>query len=104
MQLNDYQKTLDQFLVPTARNREYLAVGLGAEAGEVQSLLAKAVRDKNGEIDKEQLKKELGDVLFFVAALGSYYGIDLENIGISNINKLVDRKARNTIQGNGDNR
>jgi hypothetical protein len=53
---------------------------------------------------QEMLKKELGDILWFIAGLASNYGWNLEDIAQMNLNKLEDRKNRNVIQGSGDNR
>mgnify|MGYP003309482361 CR=1 FL=1 len=47
----------------------YPALGLSEEAGEVAGKFAKAVRDCNGKVDdtrREEIKKELGDVLLHV--------------------------------------
>lgn len=104
MRLSDYQKTVQQFLLPSAKNREYLVSGLGAEAGEVLDVFAKAVRDNGGEVNRESLKKELGDVLFFVCSIAEMYNMSADDIAVGNINKLRDRKARNVIQGSGDER
>lgn len=107
------QKTLDTFQqeawtfqMPTSMNTEYLGLGLTAEAGEVAGLLAKARRDGvSGAIyAKDNIAKELGDVLWFVACLAFYHDLPLSVIAQGNINKLTDRKARGVIGGNGDNR
>jgi NTP pyrophosphatase (non-canonical NTP hydrolase) len=50
------------------------------------------------------LKKELGDILWFVAGIARNYYWNLEDIAQMNLNKLEDRKNRNVIQGSGDNR
>ena len=52
----------------------------------------------------EDVKKELGDILWFVAGLCSVYGMRLSDIAQMNIDKLESRKQRNTIKGDGDNR
>lgn len=62
------------------------------------------MRDNKGEVDKDKLKKELGDVLWFVAALAEFYNIDMLDMAVTNINKLRSRAMRNTIQGSGDER
>ena len=85
----------------------YPALGLAEEAGEVAGKFAKAVRDENGYISddrREAIKKELGDVCWFVAELSTLLGFKLEEILQENINKLTDRKNRNVIKGSGDNR
>ena len=85
----------------------YPALGLVEEAGEVAGKYAKAVRDCNGNIDgerREAIKKELGDVMWFVAELSTLLGLTLEEVMAANIEKLTSRKNRGVIHGNGDNR
>jgi NTP pyrophosphatase (non-canonical NTP hydrolase) len=86
----------------------YPALGLAEEAGEVAGKISKALRDNNGDMQsetfKEAIKKELGDVLWFVSELCTVFNLDLEDVARSNINKLASRKNRNKIQGNGDDR
>ena len=50
------------------------------------------------------LKKELGDVLWYLSALAFYNGIDLDDVARANLDKLRNRKERNQIHGSGDNR
>jgi len=53
---------------------------------------------------KEEIAKELGDVLWYVANLAFELGYDLGDIAAINIQKLVDRQERGKIHGDGDNR
>jgi len=73
-----------------------------AEVGELCSKLAKHTRD--GVLDFVQLKKELGDVQWFVAGFATLYGWDLNKIAEDNIKKLKDREARGKLTGDGDQR
>lgn len=85
----------------------YPVMGLVEEAGEVAGKFAKAVRDDSGHISddrKTAIKKELGDVCWFVAELSTLMGFDLEDVMKSNIDKLTSRKNRNVISGSGDDR
>lgn len=77
-------------------------LGLVGEAGEVAEKVKKNVRD--GFIDVDDLMKELGDVLFYIAALADFFDRDLGPIANDNLDKLYDRKKRGKLQGNGDNR
>jgi len=54
--------------------------------------------------DRDELVKELGDVLWYVATLARYLGTTLDDVASLNVAKLTDRQARNLIQGEGDNR
>ena len=85
----------------------YPALGLAEEAGEVSGKFAKAVRDDIGRISddrREAIKKELGDVCWFVAELSTLMGFTLEDVMQSNIDKLTSRKERGVIHGSGDER
>jgi len=62
------------------------------------------VRDSDGNLNRESLKKELGDVLWFVAVLGQHYNIDMLDLAMGNINKLRSRAVRGVIGGSGDDR
>lgn len=81
--------------------------GLVGEAGEVADKFKKLLRDKNGiatDIDKKELAKELGDVLWYVNSVGIYLGFSLEEIAQFNLDKVLSRKERGVIGGSGDNR
>lgn len=84
---------------------EYLALGLSSEAGEVASLFKKWLRgDYKKELPREKIKKELGDVLWYVARLADELGFSLKEIATENLIKLYDRKNRGVIKGEGDDR
>jgi len=85
----------------------YPILGLTNEAGEVAGKIKKIFRDKDGligEAEREMLKSELGDVLWYLAQVCSELDLSLEEVAGSNIAKLLDRQARGKIQGDGDNR
>ena len=85
------------------------ALGLAGETGEVIEKIKKMIRDKDGVFHQApeeiaELKKELGDVLWYLSALAFYNGIDLDDVARANLDKLRSRKERNQIHGSGDNR
>ena len=85
----------------------YPVLGLTGEAGEVAEKVKKLIRDRNGVYDDawvEELKKELGDVMWYVAIIADCFKIKLEDVATGNITKLRSRKERNKINGEGDNR
>lgn len=84
----------------------YAALGLG-EVGEVQGKIKKVIRDSGGEITREVREKisgELGDTLWYLAAVADEFELDLGAIAEANLAKLADRKARGVISGSGDDR
>lgn len=102
MNLNQYQTLAMSTCKDSSKNTEYMAYGLASEVGEVLGKLKKEIRD--GHIDLEDLKSEIGDVLWYVAGLCYVNSWDLNDIAIKNVEKLKDRKSRNVIEGSGDNR
>ena len=100
MNLNEYQQEALQFQLPSAQNISYLITGLCAEASEVAGHFAKQVRD---DVNKDDLiLKEVGDVLWFCAAITDYYDMNLGDIAMGNISKLKSRQLRGVLQGSGD--
>lgn len=85
----------------------YPTLGLTNEAGEVAGKIKKIFRDKAGVIsaeDREALKGELGDVLWYLAQVCTELEISLDDIAEHNIEKLSSRLERGKIGGDGDNR
>jgi NTP pyrophosphatase (non-canonical NTP hydrolase) len=104
MDLDFYQTEAMSYRIDSA-NEAYALFNLAAEVGEVLGLVAKLIRDGAGEKDMAELmKKELGDVMWMVAAVADDAGLSLSEICTVNLAKLADRKARNKIMGSGDER
>ena len=80
----------------------YPALGLAGEAGEVANKIKKMLRDD--DFDRSAIAEEIGDVLWYVAALSRDLNIDLHDIAMNNLEKLYGRKARGTLSGSGDKR
>jgi len=85
----------------------YPTLGLAGETGEVVDKIKKIFRDKKGVIsdeDKDSIKKELGDVLWYLSQSLTELGLNLSEVAKGNIDKLMARMENNTLQGSGDNR
>ncbi len=110
MTFDEYQKTSRATaLYPKilGKNFVYPTLGLVGEAGEVAEKVKKVFRDNNGEMDEERrtvIAKELGDVLWYLAQIATELDLSLDTIASENIKKLLSRKKRGTLHGDGDNR
>ena len=84
----------------------YASLGLG-EVGEVQGKIKKIIRDSNGVIKedaRQAISKELGDVLWYVAAVCKEFGLEMGEVAQQNLDKLFSRKKRGVLKGSGDDR
>lgn len=105
---NQYMRGTDQTAIyrgADSANQEalmYVALGLAGEAGEVADLVKKWYRD--GELNKELLYKEAGDVAWYLARICRHMGWDLGGVLEDNLRKLSDRQERGVLGGNGDER
>lgn len=104
-----YQKRVRKtaFYPNVGKNLSYPCIGLAEESGEVCGKVKRVVRDDDGILSqnrREEIKKELGDVLFYVAAQCWEIGIKMSEAAQSNLDKIADRKKRNKMHGSGDNR
>ena len=89
------------------KNFIYPTLGLVGESGEVAEKIKKILRDKNGTFDYESklaLKKELGDVLWYLSNLCDELNFSLSDVARINLEKLNLRLTTNKISGSGDNR
>ena len=93
MTSNEYQK-----LAMRTSNKTLLidmhiingALGLCGEAGEVADVVKKSFMQGH-KFDTEQIAKELGDCLWYIAETATAIGYDLDNIMQMNIDKLKKR-------------
>lgn len=75
MTLEDYQAAIQQFVRYPARNeRQYLALGLVGEVGEVSSKFAKRLR--GDDVPDADVLKEISDVLWFARMIRAYFKSD----------------------------
>jgi NTP pyrophosphatase (non-canonical NTP hydrolase) len=93
MTLNEYQteaaRTANMELPPREKLATF-ALGLGGEAGEVQDLIKKHIGHSH-DLDLEKIEKEIGDVLWYVAALAGMLGLSLGDVAAANLEKLRAR-------------
>lgn len=109
MEFEEYQKkSRETAIYPNkGKNFVYPVLGLLGEAGEVAEKIKKLIRDKEGKIDdefREKIKKELGDVLWYIAQLCTELNISLDDVAKSNLEKLFSRMKRGKLHGSGDER
>jgi NTP pyrophosphatase (non-canonical NTP hydrolase) len=117
MQPSDYQRQAARTLIDSP-DKEYTpeeimlvwnAMGLAGEAGEIANSVKKMVFHQHG-IDRIALVKELGDVLWYIAAICTKLGVEMQDAMDLNIAKLQVRfpdgyssaasKARVDVEGN----
>ena len=106
--------TFDEYQREAARTAQYPLIGHGViyptlgltnEAGEVAGKVKKIFRDKGGQIspaDREALKYELGDVLWYLAQIATELDLSLQDVAEANLEKLFSRLERGAIRGEGD--
>jgi NTP pyrophosphatase (non-canonical NTP hydrolase) len=85
----------------------YPTLGLVNEAGEFAGKIKKIFRDKEGVIsedDRQALKHELGDVLWYLTQICTELDLTLDEVAEANIEKLFSRLERGKIRGEGDHR
>lgn len=110
LSFNYYQKQSRKTAIyPDLNNNlNYVIVGLGGETGELLNKWQKIIRDNNGKIDNNflmiQIKKELGDILWYLSNICSELNIDFSEIAKINLDKLRIRMTNNNIRGVGDDR
>lgn len=108
MEMNAYQAAAQETAVfPSDQGIVYTALGLASEAGEVTDKVKKVIRDSGGVFSddaKDAIKKELGDVLWYVSGLAWELGYTLDQVADANITKLSSRYDRGKIGGSGDDR
>jgi len=101
--LNEYQEMAASTAIYKVEHQViYPALGLAAEAGEVANKVKKILRD--GSFDREGISDEIGDCLWYIAALCRDLNLDMGDLAKANLEKLYGRKQRGTLQGSGDKR
>lgn len=99
--------SLSQNQVATYLSLLYPAIKLNGEAGEIAEEVGKALRDDKGVLTMERkaaIRKELGDVLYYVARIAKELDISLNDVAAENMSKLRSRKERGVLMGSGGDR
>jgi len=109
MEFNEYQKeSRKNAIYPgLGNNFSFPTIGLAGETGEVAEKIKKILRDKGGivdEISKQEVRKELGDVLWYLSQIASEFDLSLEDVATGNLEKIASRRERGMVHGEGDNR
>ena len=104
--LNDYQTAAARTIDDTSYSPEQLAIftlGLCGESGEVAELVKKRLGHGH-PLDRDRVVKELGDVLWYVAALATLLRVPLAEVAEQNIAKLRARYPEGFDHGRSQNR
>ena len=93
MTINEYQKFAMLTLNPELSKKDILingVMGLCGESGEAIDIVKRWLAQGH-ELDREKLKKELGDVAWYLAETAYALDIPLEEVFQGNIDKLKKR-------------
>ena len=106
MNLKEYQNKVEWTWISNENNALRIICGLGGELGEIFEKLKKYYRDDYNSTEQFliDLRKEIGDLMYYICKLCNKFGFELENILQENNNKLKNRKKEGKLKGNGDNR
>ncbi|GAA1963567.1 nucleoside triphosphate pyrophosphohydrolase family protein [Catenulispora subtropica] len=95
MDLRSYQQAALKTAQPTHDGHDALIVallGLAGEVGGVATAYKKLLRDGPAYRGaKAKIREELGDVLWYIAAVADHFDLDLEDIAAANLGKIADR-------------
>ncbi len=106
LNFEEYQKLAGTTDISQKHGLPYYGLGLTGESGEVAEKIKKWMRGDR-ELDaeyKELIMFELGDALWYIAAICRYLGVRLEDVAQLNLDKLSHRLKTGTLKGDGDKR
>lgn len=110
MQLDEYQDQVQRTAIfpdelPEFLETEqvYTVLGQAGESGEIGEKLKKAIRENDSSYI-EDMRDEVGDVLWYLSQVCEEFGWSLEEIAEDNLTKLQDRQERDQLTGEGDDR
>lgn len=108
-------RTFDDYQIVAARTAVYPddvrilypALGLAGEAGEVANKVKKIYRDDGGRVTdhrRAQVARELGGVLWYVAAVCTDMDLNMGDVARENAAILASRQELGRLHGDGDER
>ncbi|HEY5668192.1 MAG TPA: nucleoside triphosphate pyrophosphohydrolase family protein [Candidatus Saccharimonadales bacterium] len=110
MTFEEYQKQAITTLIShpdPLMDKTIMVLGIAGESSEVAEKWKKLVAYRDGVItaeDKQELGKEIGDVLWYLTVFADMLGLSMDDIAKTNAAKLASRKVRGVQKGSGDNR
>jgi NTP pyrophosphatase (non-canonical NTP hydrolase) len=93
MNFNEYQKLAFRTCKQSSTKEELqmnAVLGLNGEVGEIADIYKKG-NFQGHKISEDDVKKELGDILWYIALMATALEVDLEDIAEMNIDKLRRR-------------
>jgi len=95
MTLDEYQQkasATDASEIAKNPDLSVLLLGLAGEAGSLLTLYKKRLRDGDAfQVAEERLSEEIGDILWYLAAITRRFGLSLESIAVANLEKTRSR-------------
>ena len=105
----EYSKAIESLVLYPRKTEiealQYVVLGLNGEAGEVAEQIKKAMRNDGGNLTPERiesLKKEAGDVLWYLTRLAAELNTNLAEIAQINVDKLFARREKGTLKHESD--
>ncbi|WP_282801256.1 nucleoside triphosphate pyrophosphohydrolase family protein [Secundilactobacillus kimchicus] len=90
MEFNDYQQAANRTLLGTEQVLTNCALGLSSETGQVIDLVKKYTF-QNHELNRDELTKEMGDVLWYLSQVAQWADIPFDDVAKDNIERLSKR-------------
>lgn len=111
MQFDEYQQLASKTALFDKDDKEYIlmliCLGIAGEGGEILEKVKHLVRDDKGVVTDDRrdgIKKEIGDVLWYLSQLARELGLSFDDIAKANIEKTHSRLERGMLKSEGDNR
>jgi NTP pyrophosphatase (non-canonical NTP hydrolase) len=80
----------------------FVEMGLSGETGEISEMLKKGIFHGQPEmLDRDKMKKELGDVYYYLNVIAHLFDIPFEEVAEANTAKLLARYPDGFVKGGG---